>query len=490
MKTIRCFGTLALLAHVAGCMVGPDYQRPNPSAPSAWGELRLGAAGELPSQPGPQDVVDAWWTQFDDPLLSSLVERAVRASPDADQAEARVRAARAARDVVRGALAPSVGASADYTRARSSDHGPGTSATQGRWSDLFQTGFDASWELDVFGGIRRSVEAADATAEAAAEDRNAVLLSLMAEVARNYVEYRSVEHRLDLVHRNLDAQQKTFELTKRLMAAGLAPELDVARAESQVATTASSIPQFEALSAQAMHALSVLAGEEPMALHDELEPAAPIPSPPALVGLGLPSELLLRRPDVRRSERELAAATAEIGVSTSDLLPRFVITGATGLESVSARSFFDASSAVASVGPSIVWPVFQGGRIRANVALKTAQQEEAFAAYRAAVLQAFQEVEDALAAFSREQSRLTELRDAEHADQRAADFAQRLYGQGLTDFLAVLDAERSLFASQDALAQSQRDVDLDLVALYKAVGGGWQTATLSMSQDVGPQAER
>jgi len=300
-----------------------------------------------------------------------------------------------------------------------------------------------------------------------------VLVSLLAEVGLDYVTYRSLQQRIALANQNVAAQQGTLDLTRRLFNAGLAPELDVQRAAAQVATTASTIPLLEQQAAQTMHSLGVLIGQPPMALQQELAAVVPIPSPPAQVAVGLPSELLLRRPDVARSERQLGAQTAEIGVAARDLFPRFFITGAASLQSVRASDFFDWESRLLSLGPSVSWPIFEGGRIRANIALQTAAQEELLAAYEGVVLQAFQDVEDALVAFSHEQATRAQLEDAVRANQRAAELARNLYGQGLTDF-PVLVAEQSVFTSQDTLAQTERDVALELVALYKAVGGGWE----------------
>ena len=270
------------------------------------------------------------------------------------------------------------------------------------------------------------------------------------------------------------AQQETLGLTRRLFNAGLAPELDVIRAAAQVATTASAIPVLELQAAQSTHRLGVLIGQLPMMLREELAPIGPIPNAPPLVGIGLPSELLLRRPDVGRSERQLAAATADIAVARSDLFPRFNILGVAALQSLKGSDLFEWQSRLLSIGPSITWPVFQGGAIRANIALKSATQEELLAAYEGIVLQAFQEVEDALVGFARQQDVRTQLEAAVRADARAAELARNLYAQGLTDFLTVLVAEQALYTSQDSLAQSQRDVALNLVALYKAVGGGWE----------------
>jgi len=477
-----------VLLFTTGCMVGPNYRRPDVVTPASWGELAPTAPPAGRSDAIADGIPTAWWTTFDDQLLTSLIVRTASANLTLQQAEARVREARASRRIAAADLWPQLETSGSYTRARASKNGVGAGKA-GNGYNLFEGGFDANWELDVFGGNRRAVEAADASVEAAEEDRNAVLVSLMGEVGVEYVTYRSLQQRLALANQNVDAQQKTLDLTRRLFTAGLAPELDVQRAAAQVATTASTIPLLEQQAAQAMHALSVLIGQPPMTLREELEAAAPIPQPPAQVAVGLPSELLLRRPDVARSERQLAAQTADIGVATRDLFPRFFISGAASLQSVRGSDFFDWQSRLLSLGPSVSWPIFEGGRIRANIALQTATQQELLAAYEGVVLQAFQDVEDALVGFSHEQSTRAQLEDAVRANERAADLARQAYGQGLTDFLTVLVAEQSVFTSQDTLAQTKRDVALQLVALYKAVGGGWeaattQTASASGSQDV------
>jgi NodT family efflux transporter outer membrane factor (OMF) lipoprotein len=464
----------ALLAlSAAGCMVGPDYKRPDVETPEGFGEMRP-AAEHPTSLAAPDPVQTDWWTTFRDPMLTSLVERAVQANLDLVQAEARVRQSRAARRIASADLWPQIEASGSYTRVRTSSNGPAL-ATPGKWYNLFQAGFDANWEVDVFGGNRRAVEAADANVEASIADRDAVLVSLVAEVGLEYVTYRSLQQRIALADRNVRSQQDTFDLTRRLFNAGLAPELDVTRAEAQVATTASTIPTLKLQAAQTMHRLSVLLAQPPMSLEQELASTAPIPQPPPAVGVGLPSDLLLRRPDVARAERLLAAATADIGVATRDLYPRFFITGAASLQSVKASDFFDWESRAISLGPSISWPVFQGGRIKANIELQTAAQQESLAAYRATILQAFQDTEDSLVAYAQQQENRAQLERAVQANQRAADVARNSYAQGLTDFLTVLVAEQSLFTSQDTLAQSRRDLALDLVALYKAVGGGWES---------------
>ena len=473
--TSRAPVTALVLLCAVGCMVGPNYRRPDVVTPPSFGELAPTAPTAGRSDAVVDGIPTAWWTTFDDQLLTSLITRTVQSNLTLLQAEARGRVARASRRIAAADLWPQAEATGSYTRERTSKNGISTGGA-GKVFNLFQAGFDANWEVDVFGGNRRAVEAADASVAAAEDDRNAVLVSLMGEVGLEYVTYRSLQQRIALANQNLAAQQGTLDLTRRLFSAGLAPELDVQRAAAQVATTASAIPLLVQQAAQAMHALSVLIGEPPLTLREELAAVGPIPKPPAQVAVGLPSELLLRRPDVARSERQLAAQTAEIGVATRDLFPRFFITGAASLQSVRASDFFDWQSRVLSIAPSVSWQIFSGGRIRANIALQTATQHELLAAYEAAVLQAFQDVEDALVAFSNEQATRAQLQDAVRANERAADLARQAYAQGLIDFLTVLVAEQSVFTSQDTLAQTERDVALQLVALYKAVGGGWESA--------------
>ena len=465
------------LALALGCAVGPDYQRPDVATPDAWGELAPA------NGPGRSEAVEtgapiAWWVSFEDPLLASIIDRTVQSNLTLQQAEARVIEARASRRIAAGALWPSLDSFGNYTRARTSKNGPGA-LQQGHWYNLFEAGFDANWEIDVFGGNRRALEAADAALEAAQNDRNAVLVSLLGEVGLEYVTYRSLQQRIALTQQNLVLQQQTLDLTRRLFDAGLAPELDVQRAAAQVATTASTIPPLEQQSAQSLHRLGVLTGQPPMALESVLADIGPIPRPPAQVAVGVPSELLLRRPDIARAERQLASQTAEIGVATADLFPRFFLSGIGELQSIEAADFFKWQSRAASFGPQIRWPIFQGGRIRGNIEFQTAEQQELLAAYRDAVLTAFQDVEDALVGFSQQQSARDQLVDAVQANQRATELARKLYSQGLTDFLTVLVAEGSLLTTQDSLAQSERDVALELIALYKALGGGWELASAS-----------
>jgi NodT family efflux transporter outer membrane factor (OMF) lipoprotein len=424
-----------------------------------------------------------WWETLNDPTLNSLIHRAVCNNPDVMSAIARIREARGNRGVAASGLFPQVNATGGYTHSRDSQNLPGISALSGGSgtgsfpgieSDLWQSGFDMTWEIDVFGGTRRQIESANAAVQAAVWDERDVLVSLLAEVAVNYIELRGAQRELQIAQGNLQSQEQTLDLTRRRAEGGLVPYLDVAQQEAQVATTAATIPTFQTRVRQTIHHISILLGESPNSLSDELTPVAPIPVGPASVPPGVPSELLRRRPDVRRAERQLASATAQIGVATADLFPKFNVTGALGTASQPLKRLFDYTSRMYDIAPGVTWDIFDAGKVISNVKVQNALQAESLEAYRKAVLQSFQDVDDALVAFNREQVRLQSLTRAVVANQRAVDLSTELFEKGSADFLSVLDAQRSLFAAQDAMAQSEEQVSANLVALYKALGGGWQ----------------
>jgi NodT family efflux transporter outer membrane factor (OMF) lipoprotein len=472
-------GALSLM--LAACTVGPDYTAPEVVVPESWGALSAEAGAAAGPEPAASSVATAapaalasWWTTFDDPLLDSLIARAVRANPGLREAQARVREARARRGVVAADLFPSVDAGGSYSRDRSSGNVDGPFGGPAMESDLYQAGFDAAWEIDVFGGVRRGIEAADADISASVEDRRDVLVTLLAEVAQRYVELRGLQRRIEIARANLGAQRETLAMTRARFDAGLVGDLDVARAEAQVRTTQAEIPAIESAARQSIHALSVLLAQPPAALLEELSTADALPTPPAEVPVGLPSDLLRRRPDIRRAERGLAGATARIGVATADLFPRFTLTGAWGVQSSELGSAGDAESVFWSFGPGVSWRVLDFGRIRSNIGVQNAREEQALAAYERSILTGLREVEDSLVAFEREQARREALSGAVEADRRAARLARNLYEQGLSDFLSVLQAERDLFASEDALVLSELAVSTNLVRLYKSLGGGWE----------------
>jgi multidrug efflux system outer membrane protein len=482
-KLLRQIGLLGVVSLVAAsCAVGPDYQRPQTEVPAAW----EGVAAPTPSEPSvptarPVALVE-WWKAFDDPTLTSLVERAVSANLDVRLAEARVRQARAARGVAAAGLWPTVNASATYKRSLSGGaRGSGlTTATGTRTTrnldaiDLFEDGLDAAWELDIFGGVRRNIEASQADLQAAVEDRRDVLVSLVGELGTDYINLRGFQQQIAIARKNLEAQEHTAEITRRRHDVGFASGLDVANAMAQVATTRSQIPVLESSARAAIYSLSILLGSEPAALLKELDTEGPIPPTPPEVPVGLPSDLLRRRPDIRRAEVQIHAATARIGVATADLFPKFSLTGSFGYSGNTTSSLTHWENRFWAFGPSVTWSVFDAGAIRWNIEVQNALQEQTLLTYQKTVLTALKDVETALVAYAKEQEHRMILSEAVTNNRKAVELSLRLYTAGRTDFLNVLNAQRSLYLSEDALVQSVRDVSGNLIALYKALGGGWE----------------
>jgi NodT family efflux transporter outer membrane factor (OMF) lipoprotein len=340
-------------------------------------------------------------------------------------------------------------------------------------NNVYQAGFDASWEIDVFGGTRRATEAAKAVVAASVFGMRDTLVTLLSEVARNYIEARGYQRQLTIAHENIRAQEDNLVITQDRFKHGLTSDLDVQQAATVLATTRAEVPTLENSLLASIHGLGVLLGQPPGALLEELSIVAPIPAAPPEVPVGLPSELLLRRPDVQQAERQLAAATAQIGVATADLFPKFSLTGAAGWESVSASDWFAGASKMWSLGPTVQWNIFDAGRIRANIKVQNARQEQALANYEKTVLGSFEDVENALVSYAKEQVRRRSLEEAVNHSQESLRLANQLYANGLTNFINVLDAERSLYQAQDQLVQSERAVSVNLISLYKSLGGGW-----------------
>jgi NodT family efflux transporter outer membrane factor (OMF) lipoprotein len=461
---------VTLLAGVlAGCMAGPDYVAPQASLPSNFKETTAPTGSAQPT--------DTWWQVFGDTVLDGLMAEALHSAPDLAEASARLREARALQGIAVSAEYPNADAGAGYDRTRGSANVPigvpPGGLGPGEYGSLWQAGFDASWEVDLFGGQRRAVEAANASYQAAEADKALVQLSLLAEIARNYMELRGTQRQLAVAQENLTIQQDALHLTQAQFNAGLAPRLDLLRATALVNDTQSTIPALEAEERSSIYRIGALVGRMPEDLVSQLD--TPQPIPPALpdVPVGLPSDLLLRRPDIHAAERQIAAANARIGVATADLYPHFSLTGVAGLESLSAKSFPNASSSYFAVGPSVTWLIFDAGKVRFEIDAQRARTDQAVAAYRRTVLNALRDVESALVACARDQERKQTLSAEVESDRQAVDLATRLYSHGLTDFLSVLDAERSLDAAEDRQVQNDRDTALALVALFKAMGGGW-----------------
>jgi len=460
---------LAILILARCATVGPDYVPPDTSVPGDWHTQLKGGltAGETDPQ-----MLANWWTTLKDPELSSLIERAVAGNLDLKKSWARVREARARRGISEANIFPNLDVTGSASRSYSSEE-----TGSGKTRELFAAGFDAGWELDIFGGAQRSIEAAEANLEAGQEGLRDVLVSLVAEVALNYVEARTYQARLAVAEANLKAQQETYELTGWRYEAGLSDELSVEQARYNLESTRSQIPTLHTGLEGAKNRLAVLLGEPPGAAHPEVEKPMPIPVTPLEVAVGVPADTLRHRPDVRQAERELAAQTARIGVATADLYPKFTLKGSIGLEALSLGNLISTGSRTYSIGPRITWPIFDAGAIRKNIEVQSALQEQALIQYEAAVLSALEEVENALAAYANEQVRRQSLLDATQAAERAVDLARVKYAAGLIDFQVVLDAQRSLLSLQGQLAQSDGTVTSNLIALYKVLGGGWTSLT-------------
>jgi outer membrane protein, multidrug efflux system len=475
-EALRRFGVHGVLFAVlalslTGCMVGPNYRTPQVAVPAAYTQPLTAPTNQPPA------TLSEWWRLFHDPQLDSLIREAALANLDVRLAQARVREARAQQGVVRSVLFPSVDANGDYSRARVSENGSdgflAHAGNQPYEGNLFDLGFDMNWEVDVFGRNRRAVQAAKADVGAAEESSRGVLITVLGEVGVNYLDLRGLQKELAVARDNLRLQEQTVALTRDRFLAGLASELDTSRAEAQAANTRSQVPLLEQDVQRSIHRLSILLGKEPAQLEALLAPPASIPAAAPDIPVGLPSDLLRRRPDIRQAEREVAAATARVGVATGDLFPRFFMTGAAGLESVNASDFFTAGSRMWSIGPSLRWPIFTAGRIRQTIKVQNAQQEQALIRYEQTVLTSLEEVENALVACGKEEEHHQSLQQSESANRRSVEQADERYRSGLVDFLNVLEAQRSLLAVQEELARSERTMGQNIVRLYKALGGGW-----------------
>jgi multidrug efflux system outer membrane protein len=460
--------TSALVVWLAGCSVGPDYQEPSsPTVPDYENAPGEGAT--------PEPAAILWWREFGDPRLVELVDRAVAGNYGVREATALLREARALYAQETFDLAPTLTADGSYTRQLLSNATfLGGVPRADRTFGFFSAGFDAAWELDVFGRVRRSVEAASAEVGAAEASRGDVLLSLLAEVARNYFELRGARYRLQVASQSARIQEETLQLTTARLEAGRGTELDVARARAELQSTRALLPSIETEILQAKNRLAVLEGVPPQGFVLETGAPAPPEALPNLVAIGRPADLLRRRPDVRLAERRLAAATASIGVATADLFPRVTFSGTFGPQATSIPALFQAGAAAYTYGPTLSWAAFDLGRVAARIRAADAKAEANLDRYQETVLQALEDAENALVRFGRERSRRDVLVEAVSASERAAALADLRYRGGATDFLTSLDAQRTLLGLQMQLAESQTRTVTALVALYKALGGGWE----------------
>jgi multidrug efflux system outer membrane protein len=447
---------------LTSCAVGPEYQKQDIDMPKTYHSRP--AFPEDPTMDNHEDLAK-WWIHLDDPIMVRLIDEAVTNNLDIKKAESRLKEARYRRQISRADLVPSISMSGSASKRYNGK----TKDTQ----DSFQVGLDSGWELDLFGGTRRKIEASQAEYEAAREDLRSVLVSLTAEVAINYVQLRTYQRRLVSAENNLQLQQEALDLTQLKFKTGLASGLDVDRAAYNLASTRAQIPNLQSGLDEIKNRLAVLLGEWPGEFTDILSAPAPIPASELEIGIGIPADLLRRRPDIRRAERVLAAQTAQIGAAKAEAYPSFNLQGSLGYESLALSGLISPANLAAGILSGISWPIFQGGAIRNNIKIQTALQEQALLDYETAIYQAVEEVENALYALAKEHERMRHLEVATKSAEEAADVALQQYETGLSDFQNVLETQRSLTNFQDQLAQSRGAATLDLISLYKALGGGW-----------------
>ena len=515
---MRCFITapprhlarLALLllpAFGAGCTVGPNWTKPSAWSPSHWFSAdRRTPPPPVPSVPVPEKIDPNWWNLLHDAELTSLENRVAAANLNVRISTIRLAESRSQRQISGADQFPTLQGDGSYTRERVSSKGVvglfgsgggtsfgsmGSSAngTMGRSGgiptqaagsttiqpfNLWQYGFDASWELDLWGRVRRELESADASLEASVEARRNSLLSVVAEVARDYIQLRGVQTQLAIANDNIKTARESLDLTQARYRGGLTTDLDVANAAAQLATNQASVPQLEQQQDEQINALSFLLGEAPQALRAELITPGSVPPVPPRVPIGLPSELARRRPDIRQAEAQLHAATADIGVAVAEFYAKVTLDGSIGLQALKAKDLGNWGARQYGLGPTISVPIFEGGRLRATLELRKVEQQEAALNYQQTVLQAWHDVDNAMTAYGAEQRRRDALAESVAQNRRALDLARQRYTQGVADFLNVLDAERALLQAQLQLAESTTTVSQNLVQLYKALGGGWE----------------
>jgi NodT family efflux transporter outer membrane factor (OMF) lipoprotein len=468
--------TLASTAALAGCTLGPDFHEPQTDNPVAWG----GEPSDVGSLTYGGPVDEHWWESFDDPELTSLVDRLSRQNIDLASALERVRQAQAETDVAAAQGLPHIGAQSLYTRTRESPNGvlslvePAPGAPLG--FDLWENSLQSSWELDLFGRVRRAVEAQQANTEAAIEARHEIALRAIADLTQDYMQLRGTQAREAINRQNLALAQHDLRLVRDQFANGVATTLDVANADAQQATIAAELPPLREEAARLINAIGFLLAEPPRALEGELTPVVEPPLVPPSVPVGLPATLLRRRPDIREAEARLHITTAETGVAIASFFPDITLTGHVGLQGLQLANAFSMPDLEATVGPTISLPIFEGGQLRGTLKLRRSQQREAALDYRDAVLSAWQDVDNALTAYAEGQERHDLVATAIAKKREALAAAQQSYQQGAVDFLNVITAESALLQSEDDLAQSETEIETDLVSLYKALGGGWTIA--------------
>ncbi len=467
-------GTAVIILLMAGCAaVGPDYSKPVMPVPDSWHtKLQDGLSAGQPRR------LAHWWTVFHDPVLSKLIKRATARNLDLKKARTRLLEARARRTMSRSAIFPALNTSGSITKNRANN----------RETNLYNAGFDAGWELDIFGGVRRSVEAATADLQADREDLRDILVSLLAEVCQNYIDVRTCQVRLTVAAENIKTQQKNLQLVESRYASGLVTDLDIQQATYSLENSRAQVPSLRTGLNEAMNHLALLLGLPPGALDKQLRQKGPIPLAPPRVAVGIPADLIRRRPDIRRAERRLAAQSARVGVAAAALYPALKLNGSIGFEALSLNHLFDSVNRTSGFGPAISWPIFDAGQIRANIKAQSAVRDQYFIQYESTVLTALNEVENTLTAYADEQDHARHLKLSAAAAEKSLQLARIRYTSGLTSFSAVLNAQESLLAIQDQTARSAGALSTDLVRIYKALGGGWSSPPTAQRPDIRNQA--
>lgn len=469
---------LAAILLISSCMVvGTDYTDPTTITPDYWHQ---NLASDLNSG---SSSLETWWTRFNDPTLNLMIDKARESNRDLAIAYERITQARAARGIARSQLFPNINFDGSVTRNRSSEN---LDLPGGRTNNLWSTGLDAGWELDFFGGVRRSIESADATVEGVEELYRDTMVSLFAEVAINYIQIRTLEERINVAQKNITSQESSVSLTQDRLDAGLSPELDVSQATTNLATTRAIIPLLRNERSIAVNRLATLIGRYPGPTQSLLGKSRGIPMPKRSAGIGIPADLIRSRPDIRAAERQLAAQTARVGVAEAELLPRFALNGNFNLQSVDANNLFEAGSQSYGFGPSFRWNIFSAGRIKSEIAIQESLTKQAYYNYQNTVLIAVEEVENSLATVSNERDRLVQLNTAVSSAQKTEQLVTSNYTEGLIDFQNVLDAQRTVFANEDQKTINQGQIAAAYVSLYKALGGGTRMKPPVVDQNAKP----
>lgn len=452
-----------LLLSMTGCAtIGPNYSTPGIELAGGWANQ---------SQADTQSTADElaiWWKTIDDPQLLALIENALQNNLDLKSAKSAVKQARLERIVTKSSLYPTANASGSEKKSGTKEDG--SSSIE---SDAYSAGFDASWEIDLFGGTRRSVEASKADYEASVEELRDVQISMLAEVASSYIDVRTYQQRLRVAKENIALQGEIQDLLEALSEAGSGDELAIAQSRYNLENSRSSVPDSETGLEEAMNSLAILTGKPAGSLHEQLKEEKALPHVSTQLAVGIPADLLKRRPDIRKAERELAAQTARVGEAEAALYPKLSLAGSIGIEAISADKLISSPTQLWSLGPTLSWPLFRAGSLRNQVKIENEQMEQAYISYQAAVLAATKEVENALVAYVNEQQKLEHLREGAKSARLAKELAEQKYTTGMTDFNDVLDAQRALIDFEDSVSQSKGAVISDLIHLYKVLGGGW-----------------